>query len=61
VRIASGGANASLPHVAYRTPQGKHVLVVSNTADEQRTVDIRFDGEEASATLPAGAVASYVW
>jgi glucosylceramidase len=50
-----------LPHVAYRTPDNHHVVLVSNTTPDQRTVTIRYKGREAQATLPAGAVATYVF
>lgn len=61
VRIASTGAPEALPHVAFLTPQKHHVLIVSNTTDQPSTFSIRFNGKDAAATLPAGAVATYVW
>jgi glucosylceramidase len=61
VRIASTGAPDALPHVAFLTPQKHHVLIVSNTTEQPSTFSIRFNGKDAVATLPAGAVATYVW
>jgi glucosylceramidase len=61
VRIASSGAPDALPHVAFLTPQKLHILIVSNTTDQASTFSIRFKGKEAAASLPAGAVATYVW
>lgn len=61
VRIASEGSSDSLPHVAFLTPHKQHVLIVSNTTDQPRTFSIRSKGKDATATLPAGAVATYVW
>jgi glucosylceramidase len=61
VRIASPGPASALPHVAFLTPQKRHVLIVSNTTEQPSTFAIRFNGKDASATLPAGAVATYVW
>lgn len=61
VRIGSIGASGSPPHVAFLTPQKHHALIVSNPTEEPSTFSIRFKGMEASATLPAGAVATYVW
>jgi glucosylceramidase len=61
VRIASTGAPEALPHVAFLTPQKRHVLIVSNTTDQPSTFSIGYKGKAAAATLPAGAVATYVW
>jgi glucosylceramidase len=61
VRIGSIGTQNVLPHVAFLTPQKRHVLIVSNITEEARTFSIRFKGKDAEATLPAGAVATYVW
>lgn len=61
VRIASTAPSNALPHIAFLTPQNRHVLIVSNTTDQESTFSIRFRGKDAAATLPAGAVATYVW
>jgi glucosylceramidase len=61
VRIASSAASDALPHVAFLTPQKRHVLIVSNTTEEKRTFSIRYKGKDATASLPAGVVATYVW
>ena len=61
VRIASNGPPDALPHVAFLTPQKRHVLIVSNTTEKVSTFSIRFKGKDATASLPAGAVATYVW
>jgi glucosylceramidase len=61
VRVGSNSAAGMLPHVAFLTPKKKNVLIVSNTTDQARTFSIRFKGKAASATLPAGAVGTYVW
>lgn len=50
-----------LPHVAFRTPDNRHVVIVSNTSSDQRTVTFRFHNKQAQAVLPAGAVATYVF
>jgi glucosylceramidase len=54
-------ADESLPHVAFRTPDKHHVVIVSNTSPDQRTVTLRFHKKQAEATLPGGAVATYVF
>jgi glucosylceramidase len=61
VRIGSTGSPDSLPHVAFLTPHKEHVLIVSNTTGQAQNFTIRSKGKDATATLPAGAVASYVW
>jgi glucosylceramidase len=52
---------ASLPNVAFLTPAGCIVLIAFNDGAESRSFTIRFQGKNAAATLPAGAVATYVW
>ena len=66
VRIGSSGAGSGtgedgLAYVAFRTPAHGHVLIVSNPGTVERDVRIRSGAREASTTLAAGAVASYVW
>jgi glucosylceramidase len=60
VRIASN-ATAELPNVAYKTPEGKIVVVVLNNTESQKSFNINVDLEPISTSLPAGAVATYVW
>lgn len=60
VRIASSAAG-NLPNVAFETPDGKKVLIVLNTATTATTFNIQFKGQVVSPTLPAGAVATFVW
>jgi glucosylceramidase len=52
---------ASLPNVAFLTPAGYIVLIAFNDGAESRSFTIRFQEKNAAATLPAGAVATYVW
>lgn len=60
VRIASN-STAELPNVAYKTPEGKIVVVVLNNTESQKSFNINVDIEPISTVLPAGAVATYVW
>jgi glucosylceramidase len=60
VRVGSTSAGV-LPNVAYRTPNGGHVLLVQNDQPTPQTFSLRYKGKAAEATLPAGAVATYVW
>ncbi|EGW21626.1 glycoside hydrolase family 30 protein [Methylobacter tundripaludum] len=60
VRIYSD-QQASLPNVAFVTPEGYIVLIVLNDGAESRSFTIQFQGKNAVATLPASSVATYVW
>ena len=59
VRITSTSLD-SLPNVAFRTPEGREVLVVVNAGTSPQTFHIR-NGRVTTATLEAGAVATYIW
>ncbi len=59
VRIASTAAPDALPHVAFLTPQKRPVLSIPT--EQESTFSVRFQGKDATASLPAGAVARYVW
>ncbi|HEY8095989.1 MAG TPA: glycoside hydrolase family 30 beta sandwich domain-containing protein [Methylobacter sp.] len=60
VRIYSD-EQASLPNVAFLTPEGYIVLIVVNDGDVSRSFAIHFQEKNAVATLPASTVATYVW
>ena len=60
VRIASNIAG-SLNNVAFKTPEGKKVLIVENDAAVTTTFNIKFNGKWVATSLDAGAVASYMW
>jgi glucosylceramidase len=60
VRVRSDGPPL-LPNAAFRTPSGHIVLVVLNDARVSRTFSIGYRTQHARATLPAGALATYVW
>ena len=60
VRIASTIAS-DLYNVAFITPDGKKALVVVNDSDSKKDFAIRIGEKTAPASLPAGAVATYVW
>ena len=61
VRIGSEAGTDSLPHVAFRTPDKKHALIVSNASAADRPVKIHVGKKQADAVLPAGSVATYIW
>ncbi|MCC3156695.1 glucosylceramidase [Hymenobacter sp. 15J16-1T3B] len=60
VRIASTLSD-QLPNVAFRTPDGHHVVLVQNHSPAAQAFNIRARGQQLAATLPAGAVGTYVW
>jgi glucosylceramidase len=60
LRIASNVLE-NLPNVAFKAPDGQKVLIVHNEAKAPQTFNIGYKEQVATATLPAGAVATYVW
>lgn len=52
---------AELPNVAFKTPEGKRVLIVLNSSLSSQEFNIRDGGSTATATLKAGAVGTFVW
>jgi glucosylceramidase len=60
VRVATN-LPAGLPNVAFKTPEGKIVLVVVNSGQSSETFAIRDGQKTIPATLAAGAVATYIW
>ncbi len=51
----------NLPNVAFRTPSGTKTLIVLNNALDTRKFNIEYNGKTITASLPAGAVATYYW
>lgn len=60
VRIGSN-MSANLPNVAFKTPDGKKVLIVLNKSTGVQAFNIKFNGKIVSSTLNAGAVGTYIW
>ena len=60
VRIASN-ILTTLPNVAFKTPEGRKVLIVLNNGAVNETFNIGFEGKFATTSLSSGAVATYVW
>lgn len=60
VRIESN-YSVEFPNVAYKTPDDKIVVLVLNNSDVQNTLNINVESEPITVTLPAGAVATFVW
>jgi glucosylceramidase len=60
VRIASNETDG-LSNVAFKVPGGKKVLIVSNTSKVKQIFVIRYNGKNATTSLSAGSVATYIW
>ncbi len=60
VRIASDSSE-NLPNVAFKTPDGKKVLIVQNNSGMKKNFNICFKGKSVSTTLDKGAVGTYIW
>ncbi|MCX6239128.1 MAG: glucosylceramidase [Bacteroidia bacterium] len=60
VRIDSN-STSTLPNVAFKTPDGKKVLIVQNNSGINKVFNIRFNDKTISASLAKGAVGTYVW
>jgi glucosylceramidase len=60
VRIGSN-ITSQLDNVAFKTPDGKKVLIVVNSADASQTFNIQFNGKQVTTSLTGGAVATYIW
>jgi glucosylceramidase len=62
VRIASDEpAGTKLKDVAFRNPDGAVVLYTLNASSDSQNLRIGFHGKTTATTLPAGAVATFVW
>lgn len=60
VRIDSN-LPANLPNVAFKTPEGKKVLIVLNDAGSLQNFSISFKGKSVTSSLAQGAVGTFVW
>jgi glucosylceramidase len=60
IRIGSNALD-TLPNVAFRTPDGKKVLVVSNVTAAPQNFDVRVGSKLFTTSLNAGSVGTYVW
>ena len=60
VRIASSSPT-TLANVAFKTPEGKIVLIVANDGKSPQIVNVQYHSKSFKASLKDGAVATYVW
>ncbi len=51
----------NIPNVAFRTPEGKKVLIVINTAPVKKNFNVKFRGNTVQMSLESGAAATYIW
>ncbi|MBS1872116.1 MAG: glucosylceramidase [Acidobacteria bacterium] len=59
-RIAVNEARI-LPNVAFRTPEGKTVLIVANDTQSVNAFTIQYKGEFANIRLSPGSAGTYIW
>jgi glucosylceramidase len=50
-----------LPNVAFKTPEGKIVLIVANDTQSVTSFSVQYRGQVANIRLIQGAVGTYVW
>lgn len=60
VRIESN-LPEDLQNVAFKTPEGKKVVIVLNTSKEKKNFNIKAKGKIVATALNAGAVGTYIW
>jgi glucosylceramidase len=60
VRIESG-MPANFPNVAFKTPDGKKVLIVLNDSGSSQNFNIRFKNKTVVVSLDRNAVGTYIW
>ncbi|MEJ5992888.1 glycoside hydrolase family 30 beta sandwich domain-containing protein [Pedobacter sp. Du54] len=60
VRIGSNVVG-TLSNVAFKTPDGKRVLIVMNTSSDTQLFNIKHNGKIVTTSLPGGAAGTYVW
>ena len=60
LRISSG-ITGNLQNVAFKTPEGKKVLVVLNDSDIDTAFNIKYNDKWTTTSLNGGAVGTYIW
>ena len=60
VRIAFNTPPA-LPNVAFKTPDGRRVLIVLNNSQGRQTFNLAHQGKLATSALNSNAVGTFVW
>lgn len=60
IRVTTDNSDA-LPNVAFKTPEGKIVLIVANDSYLINSFRIQYNGQYAGFQLKPGAVGTYIW
>lgn len=60
IRIGSTSGE-KLSSVAFKTPTGKKVLLVTNTGSTSELFNIKYNGKWVTTSLDAGSVGTYIW
>ena len=60
VRIESN-MSSNFPNVAYKTPEGKIVVIILNDSGSENSININVASEPITVTLSAGSVGTFVW
>ena len=60
VRISTN-MPGNIPNVAFRTPDGKKVLIVINTSPAKKNFNVKFRGNTVQLSLESGAAGTYIW
>ncbi len=61
IRIDSTQPDEQLANVAWRTPAGKHVLLVANTSKAAKDLHVAAGKKRFDTSLDGGSVATFVW
>ncbi len=60
VRIKSN-IPENLPNVAFKTPEGKIVLIVLNDSEKNQSFQVNYGGKSIRASINGGSVATFSW
>ena len=60
VRIKSN-IPENLPNVAFKTPEGKMVLIVLNDSEKNQIFQVNYGGKSFSTSINGGSVATFTW
>jgi len=60
VRIGSS-ITSNLQNVAFKTPEGKKVLIVLNDGNMDQLFNIKFKGKSVTTSLNSGSVGTFIW
>ena len=60
VRIKSN-IPENLPNVAFKTPEGKMVLIVLNDSEKNQSFQVNYGGKSIRASINGGSVATFSW